>query len=94
MSEIVDQIEHLIAAPEGDPGQIERTLTDGYAHVLNLETERLRLERRISEVAHGLEAGDTVEKARELSALTERVEGASDDVNRLRALLGELRRRR
>jgi len=92
MTEIVDQIEHLIAAPAGDLGQIERTLTDGYAYALSLEAERLRLERRISEVTHGLERGDTAEKARELSALTERVDGNSGDLVRLRALLGELRR--
>lgn len=93
MTELVDRIQDLIAAPCGDLDLLERTLTDGYAHALSLEAEQLRLERRISEVAHGISNGDTAEKARELSVLTKELDGCAVDAEMLRSLLDELRRR-
>jgi hypothetical protein len=55
----VEPIEDLLNAPASGAAaptlaRLEEALTDGYAHALALEAERLRLERRISEVAHEL----------------------------------------
>jgi hypothetical protein len=92
MTDLLEKINALIGAPTRDLDAIERTLTDGYAHALSLEAEKWRLEKRISEVAQGLERGDTAKKARELAALARRVEGSSGDLTTLRALLNDLRR--
>ncbi len=93
MTELLEKINHLIAAPDVDRDQVERTLTDGYAYALSLETEHLRLEKRISEVAHGIQRGDMTKMARELSTLTRELDGTNDDLAKLRSALGVLRRR-
>jgi hypothetical protein len=92
MTDLLDQIDALIDAPTHDVGRIEHTLTDGYAEALLLEAEQFRLERRIAEVAAGIELGDVVVSARELSTLATRLDGSKDDLRELRARLGELRR--
>ena len=92
MTHLFDQIAKLISASTRDLDEIERTLTDGYAHALSLEAEKWRLEKRINEVAQSLERGDTAKKARELATLANRVEGSADDLTTLRTLLAELRR--
>ena len=40
MEELLGQIDSLIGTATRDIDQIERTLTDGYAHALSLEAER------------------------------------------------------
>jgi septal ring factor EnvC (AmiA/AmiB activator) len=92
MTELLQQIRALISASARDIDQIERTLTDGYAHALSLEAERSRIERRMAEVTQGIQTGDTAEKARELAVLSERLDGTHEDLTTLRALLGDLRR--
>jgi hypothetical protein len=92
MTELLDQIRALLDGSTDDLDQIERTLTDGYAYALTLETEKARLERRRTEVTHGIERGDTVKKAREIGELTERIDGNTDDLVLLRGLLVDLRR--
>ena len=92
MTELLDQIHALMRASTCDLDTIERTLTDGYAHALSLEAEKWRLEKRIAEVAQGLQRGDTAKKAQELSTLAKRLDGNADDLVHLRALLSELRR--
>ena len=62
MTELFDQITTMIDASERDLDRIERTLTDGYAHALTLEGERLRLERRLTELARELNVGDTARR--------------------------------
>jgi predicted nucleic acid-binding Zn-ribbon protein len=69
---------------------MEHTLTDGYARALQLEAERLRLERRIADLAHRI---DGQEHADELRALAQRLRSADDDLAVLRDLLTELQRR-
>ena len=93
MTELLDKINALIEGSTRDLDQIEHTLTDGYAQALSLEGERWRLEKRISEVAQNLQRGDLAEKAVELSTLAQRLDGNADDLVKLRALLGDLRRR-
>ncbi|MGB2953623.1 MAG: hypothetical protein WBB74_09575 [Gaiellaceae bacterium] len=95
---LFDEIGALIDAPiNGDRAQalarIERTLTDGYAQALSLEAERLRLERRIGEVAVELTDRNKELKADELALLGRRLTTASDELARLRESLGGLRDR-
>jgi len=92
MTELLDKINALMDASTRDLDQIEHTLTDGYAYALSLEAERWRLEKRISEVAQSLERGDLAEKAMELSALAQRLDGNAGDLVRLRIVLTDLRR--
>jgi hypothetical protein len=92
MNQLHEQISTLINTPTGDLDEIERTLTDGYAHVLELEAEKWRLEKRISEVAQGLQRGDTEQKVRELSTLAKRVDANTGHLAELRSMLADLRR--
>jgi hypothetical protein len=91
MTELFDRITTLIDASDRDLDRIERTLTDGYAHALSLEGERLRLERRLSELARELHSGDTATKD-ELSSVARRLDGNAGDLTRLRTALADLRR--
>ncbi len=93
---LIEQIEALVSAPpatarRSELPQLERTLTDGYAGSLALEGERLRLERRIAELAG--EDGDATAKSEELATLAQRVAAAERDHLRLRAVLTQLRGR-
>jgi hypothetical protein len=92
VTELLQQISALISGSERDLDQIERTLTDGYAYALTLEGERLRLEKRLAEVAQELPAGDLAGKGAELTSLSQRLDGNADELNMLRGRLGELRR--
>jgi hypothetical protein len=92
MTELLDQIRTLLGGSTDDLDQIERTLTDGYAHALTLEAEKARLERRLTEVVQGIQCGDTVQKAQELTELTRKIDGNADDLVVLRGMLGDLRR--
>ena len=91
MTELLDRINALIDT-SGDLVQIEKTLTDGYAHALSLEAERWRLEKRLSEGAQDIQRGDLAENANELSTLAQRLDGNADDLAKLRTLLSDLRR--
>jgi hypothetical protein len=90
-----DEISRLLRLPADGAGApslaaVETTLTDGYAEALALETERLRIERRLGEVARA--AGDG-ESMRELAALSERLSSADGELVKLRTLLGSLQER-
>ena len=94
-----DEIAELLRLPENGAGApslaaIESTLTDGYAEALALEAERLRIERRLGEVAR--DAGDVSAHsvAAELADLTERLDSADGELARLRSLLRNLQARR
>jgi hypothetical protein len=92
VTELLQQISALIAGSERDLDRIERTLTDGYAYALTLEAERWRLEKRLSEVAQDLPAGDLEGKGAEITSLAQRLDGNADELSMLRSRLGELRR--
>lgn len=68
---------------------MEDTLTDGYARALQLEAERLRLERRIGELARSV---DSQEEADELKALAARLRNVDVELERLRNRLGALQK--
>jgi hypothetical protein len=92
---LIDDIRALVAAPvtgERDRflDDLERKLTDGYAHALALESQRLQLERRRGELL----AADMIDDlTQELAALTTRITEADQSLGELRALLESLRRR-
>jgi hypothetical protein len=90
---LFDQIRALLdAAPDDEAGlaEMENTLTNGCARALLLETERVRIEKRIGELAQGDEDPIELEELRSLSDL--RTQGEVELV-RLRALLELLRQR-
>lgn len=86
MTSLLGEIHSLIDAPSVDRDHVERTLTDGYAHALSLETERSRLEKQLSAV---MQSGDSAE----ISALAKRLDGNAGELSRLREVLAQLRRR-
>ena len=92
MTDLLAQITTLLSSPAHDLEEIEHTLTDGYAHALSLDAERLRLEKRVASVTQGIQGGDMAKKAHELAALAERLDGNAVDAEKLRGLLADLRR--
>ena len=81
----------MISSETDDLAQIERTLTDGYAHALELEGEKLRLEKRVTEITQRIDHGDSVEHSRELASLAKSIDGKQGALARLSAQLAELR---
>jgi chromosome segregation ATPase len=92
MTELLQTIQTMISSETDDLAEIERTLTDGYAHALELEGDKLRLERRIAEIAQRINRGDAAQHARELASLAKSIDGKQGALARLRAQLSELRR--
>jgi diphthamide synthase (EF-2-diphthine--ammonia ligase) len=95
LSDLLVRIRMLVDDDANEPSErllatIEHTLTDGYAHALALEGERLRIERQMGEAVTHLENEDEVET---LAALAARLETTDRDLVRLRAVLVALRRR-
>jgi hypothetical protein len=92
---LLDRIRLLIQHDATDPSvpiltEWEHTLTDGYAAALELEGEKLRLERSIGELAHTV---DGPEQASELKELSRRLQVTDRELASLRGLLPELQRR-
>jgi hypothetical protein len=90
---LLAEIERLLDAgeDEDDPERLARTLTDGYARALGLETERSRLQRRIGEVTATLGAPGSTGAVDELAALDERVREYDGALTLLRDKLELLR---
>ena len=91
---LLEQIDELLAEPAEEPAslaRLERTLTDGYAYALALESERWRLEQRMSEVAGELNEGNQALKSKELALLSDRL---ATNAGLLSGLRGELTRLR
>jgi chromosome segregation ATPase len=74
--------------------RVDATLTDGYAHALQLEAERRRIERRIAEVVAGLGDQKVHRHEPELVELSERLMTTNANIASLRTLLASLRDRR
>jgi hypothetical protein len=92
---VVQEIQALLSAPaEGADAptlaRLEDTLTEGYAQALALEAERLRLERRLGEVAREAGGADPSSFTAELASLAARLTSADGELARLRGLLGPL----
>jgi hypothetical protein len=95
---IQDEIRTLLDAPAGGNaaptlGDIEHTLTAGYARALALEAERWRLERQLAEVAAKLGDASNEPQHSELAKLGQQLSAADRDLARLRGLLSSLRSR-
>ncbi|HSS79615.1 MAG TPA: hypothetical protein VLK24_00325 [Gaiellaceae bacterium] len=93
---LLEQIDDLLAEPAEEPAslaRLERTLTDGYAYALALESERWRLEQRMSELAGELGEGDQKLKAKELALLSDRLATNASTLSGLRGTLTRLRAR-
>ncbi|MBA2461491.1 MAG: hypothetical protein H0V45_06975 [Actinobacteria bacterium] len=90
---LLSEIRSLLDTPAGaaplDRDAVEHTLTNGYAHALHLEGERLRIEDRLRSAVRsdggGREAND------ELTDLTVELARADQELARLRSLLSTLR---
>jgi uncharacterized protein involved in exopolysaccharide biosynthesis len=83
---MVRQIEDLLSASAPSLAHLESTLTEGYAKALALEAERLRIEKRVVEVARDA-SGDHVAEIRRLGT---RLSSADGEIQQLRSLLGTL----
>lgn len=99
MLTVADDIRDLLSAPKRVVSQpfldrLDSTLTDGYAQALQLEAERLRIERRIAELVAGLPDQSDRRHDPELVALSQRLMLANENIDALRALLASLRERR
>jgi hypothetical protein len=88
---LLDAIGSLLESPARDAEQIERTLTDGYAHALSLEAERWRIQKRLGAVAATIQVGDVARKTKEVSELAQRLESQNVALLHLRELLTQLR---
>jgi len=88
IAELLRRPEKGADAPSLDA--IESTLTDGYAEALALEAERMRIERRLGEVARDAGEVSAHSVAAELAQLSERLDSADGEIARLRTLLHSL----
>ena len=92
---VVERIRSLMALAQSEAplAEIEHTLADGYAHALQLEAERMRIQKRLGEIAAALADDASEENVLEISQLANRLSSADSDLNELRAMLGTLRDR-
>jgi hypothetical protein len=95
---LLHDIRSLMHDPlEGEPAQVrarmERTLTDGYAHALALEGERLQLEKELTAVAHRLGKGENDGAVARLADISTRLRSTDTSLAELRVLLASLRDR-
>jgi hypothetical protein len=90
---LIDRIRSLLDGRAADPGgvltDVEDTLTDGYALALGLEGERLRIERRMADLARAIEGPEEVDELRRLAV---KLIGTEAELAEIRTLLAELRR--
>ena len=96
--DLLDDIKALMHTPIESGGaegraRVERVLTDGYAHALVLEGERLQIERQIGAVTARIGDGEGNGLAVELSELSRRLSLADRTLAELRGLLASLRDR-
>lgn len=95
---LYEDIRALLDQPSGaeESGfldRLEHTLTDGYARALALETERVRLGRRLGELADGLHQDDGEVPTAELARVARRLADADAELTQLRGVLDSLRDR-
>lgn len=87
---LIGRVRELLGNSGGD---VERTLTDGYAGALALEAERVRLERRFAELTKSLADNPGSERLHELRSLRHRISRTDDELSQLRAVLALVRER-
>ena len=88
---VLTEIRSLLELPVGaelpSRASLEHTLTSGYAYALGLERDRVRLERRLSELLRSVEEAPSGE----VSQLSGQLAYAERELADVRALLSELR---
>jgi tRNA C32,U32 (ribose-2'-O)-methylase TrmJ len=82
-----------LGAVEGSSADAEETLMDGYACALELEAERIRLERAFAELAHASAENHDSEGLRKLRALRLRITSTEEELAGLREVLSSVRQR-
>ena len=88
---VLADIRSLTAAASPELEEVERTLTDGYAHALQLEMERLRLQRMLEQRAGELDVAPPSEQVAEITGLARGVAEADGELAELRAALALLK---
>src|SRR3954470_15664213 len=86
---VLADIRTLAAAPSPRLEEVERTLTDGYAHALRLEAQRLRLQRELEQSA--LVLGDDSGGVDAVAGLARGVATTDGELAELRAALALLK---
>jgi hypothetical protein len=88
---VLTEIRSILELPAGSAlpprASLEHTLTSGYAYVLELERDRIRLERRLRDLIASAGAAPT----RELPVVAEQLTELERELADVRALLSELR---
>ena len=97
--DLMTDIHSLLTAPtSGDDAptldRVEYALTSGYARMMALESDRWRLERRLTALATAMATEIGGGKVHELAEVARQLSTATQDVSELRALLDSLRERR
>jgi ubiquinone biosynthesis protein UbiJ len=92
---LLERIASLLTHRSADPGkplvtEMEDTLTDGYARALELESERLQLERQIGRLARHVSSPTEADELRELAG---QLRDTDEELTRLRDRLGTLQKR-
>jgi len=91
---VMDDIRALLSEPYPAADRIDTVLTDGYAQALELEAERWRTERRISEALAALQENTELGGDSELVVLAKRLRCVNEKLSSLRPLLKSLREKR
>jgi|tagenome__1003787_1003787.scaffolds.fasta_scaffold20920601_2 hypothetical protein len=87
-ADLRERIELVLRAADATEEDVDQLLADGYGFVLSLDSQRLRIERRITELAAEAEEPEAAGELRRLW-LEHRTLGA--EVTNLRSLLRQLR---
>jgi hypothetical protein len=95
---LISRIESLLRAPSTDDSarareDMETTLTEGYARALALETEHLRIRRRIAAITAALAEGKGESQTSKLVELVRRLAASEEELAGLRETLAALRNR-
>ena len=96
---LISRIESLLRARSADDNgagvreDMETTLTEGYARALELETEQLRIRRRIASITEALAEGTGEPQTTKLIELARRLAASEEDLAGLRETLAALRNR-
>jgi hypothetical protein len=86
-------IERVSALLEDSAADVEGTLTDGYARALALEAERVRLERRFSELSGAIADDRGQDRLPELRSVRQHLSRTEEELARLRSVLAVVRKR-
>ena len=92
---LFDDIRALLDEPSGAEEETfvhraEHTLTSGYARALALETERVRLKKRMRELTGGLRDGRHDAPTEELATVVRRLSDTGTELKHLRRILARL----